>query len=287
MWPDFFIVGAPKAGTTSLYEYLRNSEKVFMPEIKEPNFFCQSIDPKHFIFKPIRNEKKYCSLFKKNDNVKFGESSVWYLIDPKTPKLIHEKAPNAKIIIMLRNPIERSFSHYLMAYSRGKYSKSFLDIIKDDRKNEEIVPYKEVIRASLYYDSVRRFIEMFGKENVKVIIFEELIQDTKKIVQEVLDFLGIDTKPPENIKKTFNPYGVPRNKISLNILTSEKAKKISEILLPKNLRHDLKFKFLIKKSKKPNITEKEIKYLSNFFKNDVKNLEKLLGKSLLWDEFKN
>ena len=126
MWPNFFIVGAPRSGTTSLYEYLKEVPEVFMSPVKEPNFFNLSVENDLFLSKPIREKKKYLDLFKNvKDEKAIGEASPTYLWDPKTPKLIHEIIPDAKIIISLRDPVERTFSHYLMYFRNGIMKDSF------------------------------------------------------------------------------------------------------------------------------------------------------------------
>jgi len=96
-WPNFFIVGAPRAGTTSLYEFLKRTKGVFMPSYKEPHYFSVTIDRSLINRKPIRDKKKYLQLFKKVNNEKaVGEASTSYLWDTEAPKLIYKKKPKLK-----------------------------------------------------------------------------------------------------------------------------------------------------------------------------------------------
>ena len=113
-WPNFFIVGAPKAGTHSLYEYLNQHPKVFMSPRKEPYFFCPIMVPDgDKNSNPIRDEKEYLKLFEEAKNeTMLGEATASYLGDPKSAELIHEKIPNARIIIIIRDPVDRAFSSY-------------------------------------------------------------------------------------------------------------------------------------------------------------------------------
>jgi len=97
-WPNFLIVGAPRAGTTTLYDFLKRTDGIFMPSRKEPHYFS-SIESSYLYPPPIRNQKKYLALFKKVKGEKaIGESSTSYLWDPNSPKLIHGVIPNAKIM---------------------------------------------------------------------------------------------------------------------------------------------------------------------------------------------
>ena len=110
-WPNFFIVGAPKAGTTSLHEYLSNIPGIFMSAEKEPNYFSMTVISKDDqSANPIRDKKKYLELFKNAKDEKIiGESSPNYLSDPEAPNLIHQVSPDAKILISLRDPVEQAF----------------------------------------------------------------------------------------------------------------------------------------------------------------------------------
>ena len=100
-WPNFFIVGAPRCGTTSLYEYLNHTPGIFMSKVKEPNYFSVSVTPKIKLSQLIQDKKQYLSLFKDvKDEIAIGEASVPYLWDPKAPLLIHEAIPDARIIMI-------------------------------------------------------------------------------------------------------------------------------------------------------------------------------------------
>jgi len=108
-FPNFFIVGAPRAATTTLYDYLKRTEGIFMSPKKEPHYFSQSISTKQAPH-AIRDKKKYLSLFKNVQNEKaVGEASASYLWDPLAPKLIHHHVPNAKIIIMTLHFLRSAF----------------------------------------------------------------------------------------------------------------------------------------------------------------------------------
>ena len=137
---DFFIVGAPKAGTTSLYYYLNEHPEIEMSTQKETDFFSDSAIQKQGLYygkNRIDTEEKYNGLFNtQKKDVIFGEGSVSYLFYPTVAQEIKAYNPIAKIIIMLRNPIDRAFSHYLMDYRLGLVSDSFEDIINKKSKHK-------------------------------------------------------------------------------------------------------------------------------------------------------
>ena len=135
-WPNFFIVGTAKAGTTSLYEYLKQVPMIFMSSRKEPYFFVNDVLNRDSS-NPIRNRREYLNLFKNARNeVAIGESSL-YLWYPESAELIHKEVPDARIIIILRNPIERAYSHYLMLMRGGEEKMSFHEALMSNKSNIE------------------------------------------------------------------------------------------------------------------------------------------------------
>ena len=191
-WPNFFIVGTAKAGTTSFYEYLKHIPGVFMPARKEPYFFVNEVLRKDTT-NPASTKKEYLNLFKNvKDEVAIGESSL-YLWYPESASRIYEVVPRARIIIILRNPIERAFSHHTMSLRDRLAEGSFHEALMTQRsrieKNNRNVPH--FLKLSFYFDDVKRFIDIFGKDQVKIILFENFAKDEKKTLKQVLQFLDI------------------------------------------------------------------------------------------------
>src|SRR5438045_1184872 len=169
--PNFFIVGAPKAGTTSLYHYLKNHPEVFMSPIKEPNYFSYEETVKQNLYhkeKGVGTFEEYAELFvSANGHHKaVGEASVSYLFYSSVPEKIKELIPDAKIIMSLRNPVERGTSHYFMEHKLGYVSESLDDIVfrKSKHKHAHLY-YQQFVELGLYYQQVKRYIDIFGTEN--------------------------------------------------------------------------------------------------------------------------
>jgi len=279
-WPNFFIVGAPRSGTTSLYEYLKDVPEVFMSPVKEPNYFNPSVDDDLFLSKPIRG-KKYLELFKNvKDEKVIGEASPTYLWDPKTPKLIHGIVPHAGIIISLRDPIERAFSEYLFLRGLGSEKGSFLEIIKRSIRDEDYSSNR-IIQNGLYFEQVKRYLDIFGTDQVKILIFEELVQDTWGLVKQVLDFLKVKHDPTTSVNEIHNAFTLPRGQIASSIVKNKVLRKMGKTLLPREGLFSLR-KILTKKTAKPSITNEEKSILKEFYHNDVRKLEKLLNQKLPW-----
>jgi len=286
--PNFFIVGVPKAGTTSLYEYLKNISGIFMSPIKEPNYFSINTVPKnHPVLKPIRDKKKYLELFETVTNEKIiGEASPDYLADKDSALLIHQFSPKAKILISLRDPVERAFSDYLIHVRQGLMNLSFTEQLDKELK-QKIDPAKPNCRLAygFYFENIKKYIEVFGSKQVKIIIFEEFIKDPISTIKDILKFLDVNNTLHNFNGKIHNPYQGPRGTISQYLLTSNSTSKIAKKILPSSIRRIIRERILIAKKQKPNMKAKDRETLVNYYLNDVKKLENFLGRSLPWENF--
>src|SRR6185436_18154558 len=196
--PNFFIVGAPKAGTTSLYYYLKRHPEVFMSPIKEPNFFAYDETVKQNLYhkeKGVGTLEEYKELFASvNGHHKaIGEASVCYLFYPSVAKKIKQMVPNARIIMSLRNPVERAYSHYYMENKLGYVSESLEDIVfkKSNHPNAHLY-YQQFVELGLYHQQVKRYLDAFGTEQVKIFIHDDLNDKLESMILSVFDFLQID-----------------------------------------------------------------------------------------------
>jgi Sulfotransferase family len=308
IWPNFFIVGAPRAATTSLYAYLKVVSGIYLPDLKEPHYFASKRLPDRLFginLAVIRSKSQYLNLFNDVKNEKaIGDASTSYLYDPDTPKLIHDSTPRARIIMILRDPIERAFSHYLMHLRDGSETNlSFYDALKNDYDKETKVELgfsHLYIGYGLYSEQVKRYLDIFGREQVKVIIFEEFVKDIKDTVRDVLRFLSIDdsTKLPENILKTYNSYlgsrfrylpfiissvATLKNRIRTRNNADKNMTRFRQIKSISVSRTEmLKRKILFSKSSKPRIQEEARVFLNQIYCSDVMELQQILGRTLPW-----
>src|SRR6266849_533449 len=140
IWPNFFLVGAAKAGTTSAYAYLSQHPQVFFPRIKEPHFFTR-VRPsgeQRFFVEAITDRTAYLRLFRGARGFGVvGDASPSYLWHPHVAHRIRARVPDAKIAIILRDPVERAHSHYLMDYREGVQDLSFYEALVRDMNRRE------------------------------------------------------------------------------------------------------------------------------------------------------
>jgi len=286
-WPNFFIVGTPKAGTTSLNEHLRKIPGIYMSEKKEPHFFCKKMVPDNHYTTSIRKKKDYLALFEKvKDEKIIGEASVFYLSDPDSSNLIHQMVPHAKILISLRDPVERAFSHYLNLKNEYYLKTGFHEQLQKELNHSIDYSTPNIrLEVGLYSEDVKRFLNTFGKNQVKIIIFEEFIKNVETTLLEILNFLDVNSKVSHFNDKVYNPYAPPRGPISDRVLKSDKVLQISKRIIPKHVRKLLREKLLISPRVKPKIDERDREVLIDYYKSDVLNLKKILDRKLPWPNF--
>ena len=279
---DFFIVGAPKAGTTSLYHYLDEHHDICMSSDKEPNYFSdEELQQQDMYYGKSRVETLdiYHSLFDKHSESKIkGEASVSYLFYKNVPKKIKEYNPNAKIIIMLRNPSHRAFSHYLMDRRLGLVYDSFEDIIekKSNHKNAELF-YQQYIEVGQYADQVSRYLEFFDRKNILFIEYEDFRKDIMNVMNRVYKFLNVELSGEINLNQKHNTYSRPKNNFIRFIYSFVSLRNILTTFLPKKIIKAIR-SVLFKRDKKPSLSDETKQKLKILFKDDINELSEILNK---------
>lgn len=194
--PNFFIAGVPKAGTTSLHEYLKQHPQIFMPDYKEPNYFVHGNGVEKWV--------DYLALFKDATGKKaIGESSAGYCYCEESPGWIKSVLGNVKIIILLRNPARRAFSLYGWMVREGyEDAPTFAEALEREpvrlcdpafrAQCPQFFPDYLYFTTGLYFEQVSRYIETFGRDRVKIYLFEEFIKEPLQVCQDVFRFLEVD-----------------------------------------------------------------------------------------------
>jgi hypothetical protein len=282
-FPNFFIVGAPKCGTTSLGEYLNQNPDVFFPERKEIHYFDVNTKRDSNSHNWIRTEQDYLELYRSVNGEKIiGDATSSYLSDSETPKLIHEQVPNARILISLRNPVKQIFSFYVHRFRDGLEKRNFNDVIIQDLEKIKQNDIKDnIFRYAMFSDDVKNYINEFGESKVKIIFFEEWITNINKTLFELESFLEIQNYSKYQILVE-NPHinkNNPLIKISKNPTINTNLKKI---IPKKTLKRILNF-YITKIMTKPKINPEDELFLKKAFGEDVKELEKILNRKIPWD----
>lgn len=243
--PDFLIIGAQKSGTTSLFHYLSQHPKITVSRRKEVHFFS-----KHY----HNGLRYYRSFFPKNTSSQLsGEASPYYLFHPLAPKRIKETIPKAKIIILLRNPVERAYSHYQMMKGLDS-ANSFKEAINLEKERVTLEEVKfnnqpsytseshqafSYLSRGLYHRQLKRWLEHYKLEELIIIKSEEFYSNPKGTLKKIYSSLHIDEVYPSQIS-------------------------------PQNIR------------KYPPLAKDEYDYLVSYFSEDQQLLKQLLGNTFTW-----
>ena len=268
-----FIVGTPKAGTTSLHHYLDQHADVCMSSVKEPNYFSSNeVSTLFYNSLCVDNSEDYQKLFSNQKSKITGEASVSYLFYEDVPKRVHDYNSEAKIIIMLRHPIERAFSHYLMDCRLGFCSENLEDIIANPQKFPQY--FQQYLELGNYCPQLKRYIDTFGREQVMIIFYEDFKADAQKVMTSLFSFLRINQQVVD--LSIQNPFLAPSNSIISLLYKINWVRKGVKMILPLTLLSSIKVRFFSKKDKPKllNLTEQKLR---DYYKEDVLQLEKLLN----------
>ena len=203
--PNFIVVGAQRCGTTWLYENLSNHPEVYMSEEKELNFFSDLNDNKFSLGEPW-----YFSNFDDANNVKcIGEITPEYLVCDLAYRRIKKTLGAIKIIVIVRNPLDRIVSSYKRGLREGDWDVSF------DEYVSQSMDY--CIDRSLYAKDIKKYIDEFGAEQVKILLYDDIYDNPKFFLEELYGFLNISTDIDSRLAdKKFN-IGISNKTITLRI----------------------------------------------------------------------
>jgi hypothetical protein len=298
--PDFLIVGAPRSATSSLYGALEESPGVFMSRVKEPMFFYAWDRPPIFIDAALRKPgdffilkpEAYFRLFeaaRPGDMV--GEASTWYLRDfersiPNIRRLYGPETRSVKIIMVLRNPIDRAWSHYWLKKAHGEEILPFEEAIRSDivaeRLSQNVSPAFDYLGQGLYAPSVRAFRENFDR--VKIFLFEDVQQRPEATAADLAEFLGLPRTAALPVLKRWNASGVPRGGATAwaarKVFLPNAFKAVLKPFLPFHFRQNLKYRAASRLFIQPKMAPGLRRSLRPFFEDDIRRLGTLLGRDL-------
>lgn len=197
--PNFFIIGAPKCGTTALSRYLGEHPNIYISYPKEPHYFAQDLEQ----YRNTKTLEEYLSLFDDaaTEHTAIGEGSVFYLFSSVALNKIYEFNPQAKIIVMLRNPVDLVYSfHSQLVYIAEESEKNFEKAwrLQNIRKQGKKIPHRCRESALLQYsamgrlgEQIERLLAIFPLEQIEIIWFEDFAQSSKQVYERILNFLAV------------------------------------------------------------------------------------------------
>ncbi len=284
VWPNFFIAGVPKAGTTSLHRYLDQHPEIFMSNPKETYFFNRTWDRTHEDKQAFEEEKQaYLDLFLEAGGAKVrGESSPRYFSHPKVPDRIRDSVGAARFVVSLRDPVKRAHSEYLMNKRDGVVEAPFLDLIEDELDEGLGEDLRGPVLPGLYATHLERFWGTFGEESVHVILLDELKEDPLSVLVSIARFLDVDQDAMGTVdyQTQHNPYRVPRGPVSGWLLESNLVERVAHAVIPESVRIKAGERMLSKRPEKPGIDLEARERLVEVYGPEIDRLEEMLDRSL-------
>jgi len=278
----FICIGAQKAGTSTLHDIIKQHPEISLPKYKETHFFRD--DEK---FKKGINYYYDFYFDKLNTNI-IGEIDPEYSFFDVCAERIKKSIKNVKIVFILRNPVDRAYSHYLMTKRRGLEDLSFHIALRKEKErtitHHHKIHYSYVSRG-LYLNQIERFEDVFGKQNIKIFLFEDLVFKTKRTVSDIINFIGLNPFEFDYDIKS-NQASVIKSKILRDFIYKPNILKkgVGKLIPSKRIKDKIMFflnKKNLKSSKKKELSNKEKNQIfKDYFVEDVNLLEKKLSLDL-------
>lgn len=287
--PNFICIGAQKAGTTSLQDILYQHPDVYLSPIKEIKFFHRD---EHY----KKGLKWYSNHFKDAlPHQVIGDITPDYILyEPAAKRIFENLGKDIKIIVLLRNPVERAFSQFNFHRSMKVESETdFRNMIKNypaiDFKNTSFINWytpNYYIERGLYYNQLKRYYDLFPKENIHIAIFEEIFGEKRAYeLNRLFKFIGIENQLNIEIKHSHATRVPKNNLVSKTINNFKELKQILKPFLPKKLYISIRKNILKFTSKKPDKIDTALKkeLFNIYFNKDIQQLEKLIDRDLsIW-----
>lgn len=291
--PNFLIIGAAKSGTTAIVHYMQQHPEVYIAPVKECSYFAvmnqevrfQGPGDDDLNSRLIFDFEDYRRLFAAaGDAPAVGEASVWYLQAPEAARRIQACLPQVKLVAVLRNPIERAYSCYLMMRRAGRETcATFEKALQMEEERiaagwEWVWHYRS---GGFYHRQLNRYFETFDRSRIRVYLYDDFKSRPLDVLKDIFQFLGVEPSFSPDMTYRPNISGVPRNGFVYGLLTREgPVKNIARRLVGRRLRRRMRTKFDSKMLDRPEISGETRRSLRGAFVKDVKDLGKLLSRDL-------
>jgi hypothetical protein len=276
--PGFFVVGAQKAGTTSLYEYLRQHPQIYMSPVKEPSYFA----PEQCPGGPAFTWESYLRLFAgASVELALGEATATYLWSAAAPLSIAARIPDARIVIILRSPIDRAFSQYLHMLTEGATRRSFRAQIDESLRHPEMRfshtwPFLEL---GLYHQQVTRYLRQFRRSNIHICYYEEFARSPLRVMSDLYAFLGVDRAYEPDVTRRHNEPRVPKAAAAMYVLKRSGVWRVLRTITPPRMRSALR-SAAVRSRDSLTIDPADHDFLASYYRHDVEQLSSLLDRDL-------
>lgn len=291
-FPDFFLIGAARSGSTALYDYLGQHPEIFTSDPKEPHYFAFDGERPHFRGpgddeminrEVVHDEAAYRALFRNADGARaVGEGSVSYLYHTSTAADLRRAVPDARLICILRNPADRAYSAFRYLRSRmyepvGDFEEA---LAREDARVEagwhHMWHYR---RMGRYAEQIRRYLTIFDREQIRIYRFEDFVRDPAPVLRDCFEFLGVDSDFEPRRTPVTVPSGEPRSSLLQRyLLQSPPGKELVKQLVPGDIRRWLTGRLRKANLEKPRMDPSVRRELLEDFRDGIETLEQLTGR---------
>lgn len=270
MRPNFFLVGTAKGGTSTLTAWLRQHPDAALPRYKELHFFCEC-PPR---LRAVQTSTEYLKMMGSGEIV--GEASPCYLYYPAISEHLRAEFPDAKILISLRDPAERFWSHYLMNQAYRPEDRSPEQVLDHNLATGRSNAVEDLVGMGYYGEQVERYLSSFPSDQVKIVFLEHIATSPRQVAEEILEYLNL--KPaPINTDVRDKVYVEPRGRLGHLFLRTRTIRRTGARLLPHRFRQFLRHKLLGSSDAKPEMSPALRERLRVLYIEDSRRLERLVG----------
>jgi hypothetical protein len=293
--PNAVVVGAPRSGTTSLFFYLKQHPDIFLPVRKELHYFSYDLLKENAngpgdqgaLASLCATREEYETHYASVGAAKvIGEVSPSYLYFSEASERIHSELSEVKIIALLRNPVDKAFSQYMHLVRENRETLSFYEALMAETHRwklgwSDIWRYAE---SSLYSERIKKYISVFGANNTKIILFDDLASAPDTVMSDLFEFLEVDTSFRPDTSKVYLRSGRPRSKLAAEFFAKPNPlKTVARKLIPERIRVPIRLALLDANiGDKGEIDDTSKAYLQSYFYDDIVELEKVVGRKTGW-----
>jgi hypothetical protein len=306
--PNFFIAGVPKAGTTTLYYQLAQHPDIYMSQVKEPSFFSLETRPENFdpqyrdylqgqidtlheqIAKGLEgygpgglvaDRDDYMKLFEGvREERAIGEASVFYLWSKTAAREIAAFNPAAKIVLVLRHPVERAFAQYVHYATQEHIAHTCSEHIAGALKNDGTLGlYRPFLEFGFYGEQIERLLDHIPEQQVHVWLYEETQADPAKFFREVLTFLDVDAEFVPDMSRQPQQMEIPRALGLSQALRRSGVWRALRNCTPPAMRPFLK-KQVYRSGGSLTMPAEDRRFLVQYYRDDVRRLERVIERDL-------
>jgi len=292
--PTFLVLGAAKAGTDAIYSQLGQHPEVYVSPVKETNYFVFCGERLHFSGPGderaldecrIVSQTEYLSLFAAAAGAKaIGEASPWYLYRPEVPDRIRGMLPEARLIAVLRHPLDRAFSAFAMLHRDAREPETeFARALQAEPRRiaagwEPIWHYRAMGR---YAEQLERFLAIFPREQLRIYLYDDFLATPLTVIQDIFAFIGVDPAFVPDTSARPNVSYVPKHhRLHRLLLRDGRAARLARIALPAGPRQKLKWAIVRRNLRRPELPNSLRRELIGSFAEEISRLERLLDRDL-------